>query len=123
MIASLFMLRKRASSPLLFLVIHIFRKDECLTYTLNDMAPAVLPPGSNPVNGKKGLPVYHKVVTSGSRIVTSDPELPVSPLCCFCPPRGPRYGVVDTRQMVLQWENISIYLDVDVREQWVLLCE
>lgn len=60
MTTSLFMLRSKALSPLLFLVIHIFRKEECLTYTLSNTAPMAFPPRSNPVSGKKGLPVYHK---------------------------------------------------------------
>ena len=83
MIASFFMLRKRTSSPLLFLVIHIFRKEECLTYTLNDMAPEALPPGSNHVNGRKGLPVYHKVVSSGQGLLLQTLNFPFHPSAVF----------------------------------------
>ena len=46
-------------SPLL-LVIHIFWKEEFLTHTLSNTAPIAVPPGSNFVSGRKGLPVYHE---------------------------------------------------------------
>lgn len=44
----------------LLLVVHIFGKKECSTYTLNNEAPSALSLGPNSVNHKKGLPIYYE---------------------------------------------------------------